>query len=97
MVLSKTRNQDIQNLTATNGKQSVVLASSYSKIRIRVTTTGVIRIGINGNPETLTDLTGISISDTRELQIEDHVIQSIDYIRDNAETSDITFDLIGMW
>ena len=98
MVLEPTRHNQIQNLTATDTKQSVdIEPNSYSKIRIRVNVTGVIRIGINGDPVTLTGSNGISISDTRELQLDDHVVRSIDYIRDAGESGDITFDLIGMW
>lgn len=92
-----TRETELLSLTATNAKQSAVLSDGYRKIIIRVPTSNAIRVAINGNPESLTGLNGLIVNQSLPLEISNHVINSIDYIRDDGESGDVDFQILGMW
>jgi len=99
MTFKPTREQDFQNLTATVAGQAAVLARTYVKTLIQVDTVDAsIRIAINGIVA-VADMDGtkaIKVNYGTDLYIDNHYVESISFIRDTGEVSDVDFHIFGM-
>lgn len=92
-----TRKLIVKELQATESVQSVDFVENPVKTIIDVTSSGSIRVQINGEPETLDGSNGIFISFEKPLVLYDHYVNNIKFIRDIGMTGDIDIQIIGFY
>jgi hypothetical protein len=98
MSVKFTRKQKFLTGTATDTKQDLNIgANALAKMIIDVTISGAIRIQINGEPETLDGDNGILISYEKPLVLFNHIVNSISYIRESSMSSDVSFQVLGLF
>lgn len=92
-----TRKVLLSELTATITPQEVVFGDLPFKTIINVIDTGIIRLQINDVPVTFDSTHGIIVANTKMLELDQHYIDKIKYIRDSTMSGDIKFQIIGLY
>lgn len=92
-----TRKLKVNELQATDSVQSVDFAENPVKTIIDVTTSGSIRVQIDGEPGTLDGSNGIFVSYEKPLVLYDHYVNNIKFIRDLGMTGNVNFQIIGFY
>jgi len=97
MSLKFTRKNYWKGLTATASAQEVSDLQTLSKGRVVLPATGKIRLQINGEPETLDGDTGYLVTDTIPYVWDNHIVKSIMFIRETSMSSNVVFEIDGMY
>lgn len=97
MSIKSTRGTDFQQLTATSDVQVATLPNSIKHLMVRTLSTDGVRISINDSPSDLSATKGILITKDTPLDLTNHIIHAISYIRETGAAADVVFEIIGMY
>jgi hypothetical protein len=95
MVDTVTKRLQFEQLEADTTVREFEFDEHVIRLDIDVTSPGAIRLGINSEPAALSGSLGILIPYEKPLHIENHLIKTVQFVRDDDVGTDVNFQLIG--